>query len=32
MGVETSGGLVQEQNLRLDDELHPNVGSLSLSP
>ena len=31
VGVEASGGLVQEENLRLNDELHANVGPLPLS-
>ena len=32
VGIQPSGRLIQEENLRLNDELHSNIGSLSLSP
>ena len=31
VGVQASGGLVKEQDLRLYDELHANVGPLALT-
>ena len=31
MSIQSSGGLIQEQDLRLDDELHADIGPLPLS-
>ena len=31
VGIQTSGWLIQEENLRLNDQLHANVGPLPLT-
>ena len=31
VGIQPSGWLIKEQHMRFNDELHTNVGSLSLS-